>query len=198
MASGSLTQLVMFHYTPEPAGRADCDDLQFRVGQRQCASPETGVLVNLTSPALRWLLICFSRYTRNVRWRHRISLVLLIVLTALPVSGTVCAMLCDSAAATRAAAHHGSGKPCDEQAPPSPGPQLRGASGHDCSDHDAAIRETATTTATRADSVPGPSLLVAGLVHDSSSSLTDSDAVFDYRTPPGSTPPTASPLVLRV
>ena len=71
--------------------------------------------MKLSSPALRWLLARASRYTRNVSWRHRISLVLLIVLTALPVSGTVCAMLCDSAAATRAAAHHGSGKPCDEQ-----------------------------------------------------------------------------------
>ena len=67
-----------------------------------------------------------------------------------------------------------------------------------CSDHDAAMREAATTTAARADSVPGPSLLVAVPVHDSISKLTDSDAVFDYRTPPGSTPPTASPLVLRV
>ena len=75
---------------------------------------------------------------------------------------------------------------------------MRGASGHDCSDHDAAIREAATTTATRADSVPGPSLLAAVTVHDSISNLADSDAVFDYRTPPGSTPPTASPLVLRV
>ena len=72
--------------------------------------------MKLSSSALRWLLARASRYTRNVSWRHRISLVLLIVLTALPVSGTVCTMLCDSAAATRAAAHHGSGKPCDEQA----------------------------------------------------------------------------------
>ena len=156
--------------------------------------------MKLSSPALRWLLARTSRYTRTVSWRHRISLVLLIVLTALPVSGTVCAMLCDSAAATRAAAHHGSGKPCDDEqaTTPSSGPQVRGASGHDCSDHDAAIREAATTTATRADSVPGPSLLAAVPVHDTISNLADSDAVFDYRTPPGSTPPTASPLVLRV
>ena len=141
-----------------------------------------------------------SRYTRNVSWRHRISLVLLIVLTAIPVWGTVCAMLCDSAAATRAAAHHGSGKPCDDEqaTTPSSVPQMRGTAGHDCSDHDAAMREAATTTATRADSVSGPSLLVAVPVHDSISNLTHSDAVFDYRTPPGSTPPTASPLVLRV
>jgi hypothetical protein len=153
----------------------------------------------LTAPALSWLLACASRYTRNVSWRHRISLVLLLLLTALPVSGTVCAMLCDSAAATRAAAHHSSGKACDEgqATTPSSGPQLRGASGHDCSDHEA-VREAATTTATRADSVPRPTLLAAVAVYDTISNLVDSDDVFDYRTPPGSTPPTASPLVLRV
>jgi hypothetical protein len=156
--------------------------------------------VKLTAPALRWLLACASRYTRIVSWRHRISLVLLLLLTAWPVSGTVCTMLCDSATAPRDAAHHASGKPCDDEqaTTPSSGPQVRSTAGHDCSDHDAAMREAATTTATRADSVLGPSLLVAVPVHDSISSLTDSDAVFDYRTPPGSTPPTASPLVLRV
>jgi len=125
---------------------------------------------------------------------------LLIVLTALPVSGTVCAMLCDSAAATRAAAHHATGKPCDQEqaTTPASGPQVRGASNHDCRDHEVAVREAATTTATRADTVPGPRLLVAAAVHDGIGNLVDSDAAFDYRTPPGSTPPTASPLVLRV
>ena len=125
---------------------------------------------------------------------------MLTILTALPVSGTLCAMLCDSAAATRAAAHHASGKPCDEEqaTPPSSGLQLRGASGHDCSDHEVAVREAAITTGTRADSVPGPSLLAAVAVRDTISNLVDSDDLFDYRTPPGSTPPTASPLVLRV
>jgi len=156
--------------------------------------------VKLTAPALRWLLACASRYTRKVSWRHRISLVVLMVLTALPVSGTVCAMLCDSAAATRAAAHHASGKPCDDEqtTAPSPRPQMRSTAGHDCSDHEAAVREAVTTTATRADSVPRPTLLAAVAVHDTISNLVDSDDVFDYRTPPGSTPPTASPLVLRV
>jgi hypothetical protein len=147
------------------------------------------------------LLARASRYTPNVSWRHRISVVLLLLLTALPVSGTVCTMLCDSAADTRATAHRTSEKPCDHEqaATPSPGPQMRGGTaGHDCSDHDAAMREAATTTATRAHSVPGPSLLVAVPVHDSISKLTDSDAIVDYRTPPGSTPPTASPLVLRI
>jgi len=109
-------------------------------------------------------------------------------------------MLCDSATATRAAAHHASGKRCDDEqaTTPSSGPQVRGTAGHDCADHDAAVRVAATTRATRADGVSEPSLLVAVSVHDSISNLTDSDAVFDYRTPLGSTPPTTAPLVLRV
>lgn len=155
--------------------------------------------MKLRASALRWLLARASRYTRTVSWRHRIGLVLLIVLTAVPVSGTVCAVLCDSEAATRAAAHHGSGKPCDdEQAAPSSGPQMRGAAGYDCGGQDAATRAAATTTATRAKSVPGPSLLAAVPVRDAISRLADSDVRFDYRSPPGSAPPTAFPLVLRV
>jgi hypothetical protein len=153
--------------------------------------------VKSTSPVPRWFVARASRYTRNVSWRHRISLGLLMVLTALPVSGSVCGMLCDSAA-THEAGHHGSGKPCHDQAPPFSDPQLRGASGHDCGHHDAAMRLVATTTATRADSVTGPSLPAPAPVHDSISKPTDADAVVDYRTPPGSPPPTASPLVLRV
>ena len=156
--------------------------------------------MNMAPSALRSLLACPSRYTRSVSWRHRISVVLLLLLTALPVSGTVCAMLCDPAAATRAAAHHASGKPCDDDQATTAmsGPQIRSTAGHDCNDHEAAVRQAATTTATRADSVAGPSLLVAVPVHASISNRIDANTVFEYRTPPGSTPPTASPLVLRV
>jgi hypothetical protein len=146
---------------------------------------------------VRWLLACASRYTRNVSWRYRISVVLLLLLSALPVSGMVCTMLCGSAAT----AHHASEKLCDDEqaAAPSPGPQMRaGTAGHGCNDHDAAMREAATTPAARADSVPAPNLLVSVPVHDSIRSLADSDAVFEYRTPRGNSPPAASPLVLRV
>ena len=156
------------------------------------------VFVTLTSRALRWLRYWASRYTRTVSWRHRISIVVLAVLTALPVSGTACAMLCDSADATRSAAHHGSGQSCEEQTTPPSVPQIRGASGHDCSRHDAGIRQTATTTHSRADGLKGPSLPVAVRVHSTVRNLSDSDATFDYRPPPGSIPLTASPLVLRV
>lgn len=156
--------------------------------------------MKVAAPALRSLLACPSRYTRRVSWRHRISLVVVMVLTALPVSGTVCAMVCASAAASMAVTHHHHGAEMsgEENAAPASGPELRGSSKHDCSDHQTALREAATTTATRADELPGPSLLAAVPVHDRVSTLADPDAVFDYRTPPRSTPPTASPLVLRV
>jgi hypothetical protein len=153
--------------------------------------------VKRTSPVMRWLLSMASRYTRRVSWRHRISIVVLTVLTALPVSGLVCAMLCDSAAAM-AAVHHGSGMNCEEQGTPSSGPQMRGAIGHDCSNHDAAVRQAAAPTASRADNVTAPSPLAAVPVHSTIRTLPDSDATFDYRTPPGRTPFTASSLVLRV
>ena len=42
-----------------------------------------------------------SRYTRSVSWRHRIAVVLLTALAGLPVSGTVCAMVCESASNAR-------------------------------------------------------------------------------------------------
>ena len=122
-------------------------------------------------------------------WRHRIS-VLLIVLTAYRCRER-CARCCAIPKLPPA--------PRRTMALGNPATTSRrlllrrvrrcGAAGHDCSDHDAANRVAATTTATRADSVPGPSLLLAVPVHDSIS-LADSDAVFDYRTPPGNAPPT--------
>ena len=87
-----------------------------------------------------------SGYTRSVAWRHRIALVLLLALTGLPVSGTLCAMACDSAS-TQTASHHGKGPKCEEPATASSGPQIGGQSAHDCSTHDAAMRQVATTAA---------------------------------------------------
>jgi hypothetical protein len=153
--------------------------------------------VTLTSRALRWLGFGASRYARKVSWKHRISIVVLAVVAALPVSRTVCTMLCDSSAATRAA-HHGSRKSCEEQTTSPSGLQILGASEHDCSSHEAGIRQTATTTPSRADGLTAPSLWVAGRIYSAIRNLLDSDAASDYRPPPGSIPLTASPLVLRV
>jgi hypothetical protein len=132
-----------------------------------------------------------------VIWKRRIAIVVLAVLAALPLAGIVCAMLCGSAAAAPAVAHHRAGSACSEQSGPPAGPQLRAATLHDCARHDAGVRRV-TTMATRADSIaaPGPSVVVPG--HPILQSLDDSDVVLDYRPPPGTLPVTSSPLVLRV
>lgn len=139
-----------------------------------------------------------SGYTRSVAWRHRIALVLLLALTGLPVGGTLCAMACDSAS-TETASHHGNDPKCEEPATPSPGPQISGQSAHDCTTHDASMRQVATMAAQRADlsakSAPSvidsPSLGEFMVLHEARDS-------FDYTAPPGTAPPTAIPLVLRV
>ena len=139
-----------------------------------------------------------SGYTRSVAWRHRIALVLLLALTGLPVGVTLCAMACDSSS-TQTASHHGNDPECEEPATPSPGPQIIGQSAHDCSTHDASMRQVATMVAQRADlsakSAPSvidsPSLGEFMVLHEAKNS-------FDYTAPPGTAPPTAIPLVLRV
>ena len=72
-------------------------------------------------------------------------------------------MLC-AKADTHASGHHASGQACEEETAttPLPGPKMNsGTAGHDCSEHDAAVREAATTIATRADGVAAPSPLIA-------------------------------------
>ena len=138
-----------------------------------------------------------SGYTRSVAWRHRIALVLLLALTGLPVGGTLCAMACDSAS-TQTAAHHGKDPKCEEPASPSPGPQIGDQSAHDCSTH-AAIRQVATTAPERADlsAKSAPSIIGSPSIDDFVV-LHEAKGAFDYTVPPGTAPPTARPLVLRV
>jgi hypothetical protein len=139
-----------------------------------------------------------SGYTRSVAWRHRIALALLLALTGLPVGGTLCGIACDSAS-TQTASHHDNDPKCEAPATPSPGPRISGQSAHDCSTHDASMRQVATMAAQRADlsaksapSVIGsPGLGKFLVLHGARDS-------FDYTAPPGTAPPTAIPVVLRV
>jgi hypothetical protein len=133
-----------------------------------------------------------------VSWRHRISIVVLAVLMALPIAGTLCAMQCDSAMISSIAAHHRSGTRCEERARPSSGPQLDAASDHDCSTHSARLPQIVTTSASRADGLVTPSQLAAVPVHNTARTFADLDATFDYRTPPDSSSFAAPTLVLRV
>jgi hypothetical protein len=137
-----------------------------------------------------------------VSWRHRIAVVLLTVLGALPVSGTVCTLMCDSSSWAAVAgqgphAHHSSpGEPA--VADSSTGPQISGNPQHDCSTHDGVIRQATTTPAERADLTAKSAPLIIGAVQVESVSLQDAQSFFDYSSPPGTAPPTTTPLVLRV
>ena len=138
-----------------------------------------------------------SRYTRTVSWRHRISFVVLIVLAALPVSSALCAVVCD-ASATMSGHHHGAGKASEETAPPSSQVQLRSVSEHDCNTHDAVIRQTTTTAAERADAAAGSAPLMVSVSHATVTVPVVASSTAEYNAPPGTPPPTATPLVLRV
>jgi phage baseplate assembly protein gpV len=115
-----------------------------------------------------------SRYTRSVSWRHRIALVVLTVLVALPAAGTTCAIVCASGAGTMTA-HHGKNGPAhpspsgDEgrvcTQPMSPAGPVISASQHDCATHDTAVRQLPTTVATRADLTIAAAPVVISALH---------------------------------
>ena len=191
----------------QPDDRERGDDFQLRVCDRQCSPAPEGSAVRCLNSSQRSTAPATvaqsghrtpSGYTRSVAWRHRIALVLLLAITGLPVGGTLCAMVCDSAS-TQSASHHGKDPKCEEPATPSSGPQISGQSGHDCSTHDASMQQVAITSAERADlsaksapSIIGPPRLGEFVVlHNAADSLDDS-------APPGIAPPTVRPVVLRV
>lgn len=127
------------------------------------------------------------------------SALVLVILTGLPVSSTVCAFLCQPASATAAgtSAHHGDGA-CAESAQPNAAVQLIGVSGHDCRSHTlagqplATIAPESTSRAVTASSMPAVLETANG------------SATFDLRPPLGQatsrgTPPLiTTPVVLRV
>lgn len=181
----------------EPDDRERRDDVQLGIRHRQRVALETGFSVIPGSSVRDSDYDVGPRYTRMVSWQHRIAMFVLTVLTALPVSGiVVCAMLCESAATTTS--HHGSGKNCEEPPRSSTDAQLKGLSEHDCSTHDAALRQATTTAAERADLSAASAPLLITVLHSPARPLPVSESVFDDNAPPGIAPPTTTPLVLRV
>ena len=138
-----------------------------------------------------------ERYTWMVSWKQQISVVVLVLFTWLPVSPTLCAMLCDSAAAA-ASSHHGSDRNCEEATHPSPDVQIEGVTDHDCSDHAAAVRYITSSAPERV--APRVAAIVFALSpgHVSFRSLHLSAPTFDDASPPGTAPRTRIPSVLRV
>ena len=129
--------------------------------------------------------------------QRAISIVVLAILTALPVSGTLCAMLCDSWANAAPSAHHGSGTECEEPRSASRGTQIQGSSEHGCGTHDASVRQATSRVAQRADGVAGSVLLLTLTARAITTAPIRLDSL-DYDAPPGTAPPTTTPLVLRV
>ena len=97
-------------------------------------------------------------------------------------------MACDSAS-TQTASHHGKDAKCDKPAGPSSGPQISGQSAHDCSTHDASMRQVSTTAAERADLSAKSALSTTGFpALASSSCCTTPRALFDDTVPQGTAP----------
>ena len=138
-----------------------------------------------------------SRYTGAVSWRERIALFVLAIMVALPAAGAFCAMTCLSASHAMAS-HHEAAQRCDDAAVSSSGAQIGTRSGHDCRTHDGAVRDMATTPAARADD----GLMAPPAVHEAIPSAVASLELLTpplaYTPPPGTRPPTTTPLVLRV
>ena len=151
----------------------------------------------MAATGIRTVRAATERYTRIVSWKQRVSVVVLVLFTTLPVSGTLCALMCESAAAA-ASTHHGSDKNCEEVARPSTGVQIESASDHDCRNHDAAVRQIASTVPERVELKAAAIVFAFSAGHTSFSLLPLSSPAIDDASPPGTAPRTTIPLVLRV
>jgi hypothetical protein len=137
-----------------------------------------------------------------VPWRHRIAVVVLMYLAALPLAGTICAMTCVSGAAT-VAAHHQDGQDCESPKPSSSHESdatIGALSASHCGNHGATLPQVAATTAQRADDLAVISAPAAASepVESLFGSVGTFDRFFQYAPPPGTAPATTTPLVLRV
>jgi hypothetical protein len=130
-----------------------------------------------------------------VNWRHKIAVVALVLLAALPLAGTICAMTCVSAS-TAVTAH----QDCEKAAPAPAASDVRvGAlSDFDCGHHEGTLPQVAATAPQRADLAVMAAQAASDPVHPLFGSPTAFDSLFQYTPPPDSAPPTTTPLVLRV
>ena len=135
-------------------------------------------------------------YTRTVTWKQRISVVVLLVVAAVPLSRTVCAIACDSPT-NAASAHHGSKQGCDEPTQPASGVRIQDVSHHDCAHHVAAVLQVATIASQRTH-LPAAPLVFANAGHTTHSSRIVSGSIFEHTYPPGTRPPATAPRILRV
>jgi hypothetical protein len=126
----------------------------------------------------------------------------LVVLVGLPVAGTLCAALCSAARMTaahdRASAHHHHQSDAAHDASLGSTPIMIGnVSAHECGSHTGTGQDSAIA-AFRADgNVVSAPLSLAG-AHTSIVAVTIFTPVVADSPPPATTPPTSTPVVLRV
>jgi hypothetical protein len=116
-------------------------------------------------------------------------------MAALPAAGAFCAMTCFSASR---AAHHGAGQRCEDAIAASSSTQIGARSEHDCRTHDGAVLSMATTPAIRADVDLTAPPATTESAPSAATSLVPLTPLLAYTPPPGTAPPTTTPLVLRV
>jgi hypothetical protein len=117
-------------------------------------------------------------------------------MAALPVAGMFCAMTCFSASQAMTADH--AGQHCEDATAASSGSQAKALSERDCRNHDGAVLSLPTTAAFRADAGFAASQATSAAVHSPFASLVPLTRLLVYTPPPGTAPPTTTPLVLRV
>ncbi len=121
---------------------------------------------------------------------------MLAVLSLLPISDTLCGLLCASAAAQpQNSGHHHAALTEPSQMTPSNGTRIVTFAEHSC-DPGTTIQSVATA-AERADLVVSAQGVTVVAVRDIAVPSTQPRSS-SHGAPPGSTPPTSTPLVLRV
>ena len=130
-------------------------------------------------------------------WKQRISVVVLLVFAAMPMSGALCALGCGSSAEASSAHHGRATQQCGEPEPSPAGVHIEGLSDHDCSAHGGTVSQVATAAAERIGAHVAHVLSVAPTRYKAFDPVPATAPAFEYIRPPGLAPPTI-PLVLRV
>jgi hypothetical protein len=137
-----------------------------------------------------------------VSWKCRISVLALLLLTGLPVSGAACGLLCETepAAPMTAAGHrHHRSTPDDGLSAQRLSADRVFAAEDDCSRPDGMLQQDAVMTAERASTSLRGALPTALFCTVAGSQPPPGSETFaEYRSDPASAPATATPLVLRV
>lgn len=136
---------------------------------------------------------------------------MLMCLAALPLAGTICAMMCLSGATAAATqAHHDEGQSCESPMPASSSTtkassepsatdaKIGGLSAYHCDTHDAVLPQVAATDVRRADLAVTAAPATSDPVDPLFGRVATFDSLLRYTSPPDPAPPTATPLVLRV